>query len=388
MCNHLLGISTIQINIAGCPWSETYEQNTFQKLYNGIPAHFIEIQVIEIKGDPDPENNNERSRIEAIWDFFQGESRFIQTKDLLETSIKAESINEGIDDITNGADNTGMIDSIQASENQSSQQSETVRFQYDGILKMDVSTIGGDNLQCTNYTRQMYDPSMSQSFHVVDYMATFSMEIALKYELIPGTLFCNKVDTELHRIQIESNVGMDTNAGFAKFYANLGKNEQNILSACSVIAPPQGTADGACIIAVNNDEDDFSGQRNVTFFAGRPEPFSTRHTKYVNIKIIFGYFGDVSAVDSGSADDSVSSGTEKGGAKTKGGGGLSKIGRGAGTGGRSAPSGPKKDVKHRAEFFIVGLYSKGNGQSFALPTYEPIMVLRDPPGKSLYSFDI
>ncbi len=37
---------------------------------------------------------------------------------------------------------------------------------------------------------------------------------------------------------------------------------------------------------------------------------------------------------------------------------------------------------HVATFFIEGLYSKGPGNSFALPTHEPIMILRDPPGGS------
>jgi len=42
------------------------------------------------------------------------------------------------------------------------------------------------------------------------------------------------------------------------------------------------------------------------------------------------------------------------------------------------------DVSHVANFFIEGLFSKGhgNGNSFALPTHEPIMILRDPSGGS------
>jgi hypothetical protein len=31
------------------------------------------------------------------------------------------------------------------------------------------------------------------------------------------------------------------------------------------------------------------------------------------------------------------------------------------------------DVRHTAEFFIQGLYTKGPGSSFALPTNQPIM---------------
>jgi hypothetical protein len=36
--------------------------------------------------------------------------------------------------------------------------------------------------------------------------------------------------------------------------------------------------------------------------------------------------------------------------------------------------------RHVAEFIVTGDYDLGAGASFALPTYEPILVLRDPPG--------
>lgn len=43
------------------------------------------------------------------------------------------------------------------------------------------------------------------------------------------------------------------------------------------------------------------------------------------------------------------------------------------------------DVKYTSVFFIEGLYSKGPGNSFALPTHEPILIIRDPPGGSSYA---
>ena len=42
--------------------------------------------------------------------------------------------------------------------------------------------------------------------------------------------------------------------------------------------------------------------------------------------------------------------------------------------------GGTQEVEHEAIIFIEGLYSKGKGDSFALPSHEPIMILRDPPG--------
>ena len=41
-------------------------------------------------------------------------------------------------------------------------------------------------------------------------------------------------------------------------------------------------------------------------------------------------------------------------------------------------SGNGASASHNAQFFIQGLFMKGEGQSFALPTVEPIMILRDP----------
>ena len=38
-------------------------------------------------------------------------------------------------------------------------------------------------------------------------------------------------------------------------------------------------------------------------------------------------------------------------------------------------------VVHRAYMTVTGDYDLGKGDSFPLPTHEPIMIIRDPPGK-------
>ena len=48
--------------------------------------------------------------------------------------------------------------------------------------------------------------------------------------------------------------------------------------------------------------------------------------------------------------------------------------------------GGRKSPSHTAVFFLEGLYSKGPGNSFSLPTHEPIMILRDPPGGDSFAF--
>lgn len=42
-------------------------------------------------------------------------------------------------------------------------------------------------------------------------------------------------------------------------------------------------------------------------------------------------------------------------------------------------------MQHKTEVFIEGKYDKGPGNSFALPTHKPLMILRDPPGGSSYA---
>lgn len=43
------------------------------------------------------------------------------------------------------------------------------------------------------------------------------------------------------------------------------------------------------------------------------------------------------------------------------------------------------DVRHTAAFFVEGKYDKGVGRSFPVPTHKPVMVLRDPPGGDSYA---
>lgn len=40
-------------------------------------------------------------------------------------------------------------------------------------------------------------------------------------------------------------------------------------------------------------------------------------------------------------------------------------------------------VSHTAAIIVQGYFTKGPGQSYALPTHKPILVLRDPPVRSI-----
>jgi hypothetical protein len=208
---------------------------------------------------------------------------------------------------------------------------ETVRFQYDGKLKMDVTLKQtDDNKTCQNNTStDLTDPTIGKSFHVIDYMKIYKMRIDLFYEIIPGVAICDMLDAETHQVEIINNVGLDILSGFDAFYTQLDDEVKNALAVCSSIAPNKDTpAQGACLKSVKHNDQGREAGLDFHFAAGRPYPFGPTYTKNINYKVI---------------------------------GGVSS-------------------AQHFAEFFVEGLFSKGNGNSFALPTHEPIMVLRDPPG--------
>ena len=334
-CNKRLGNSVIKINILGCPgWSDTLEQPGFEMLHQGVPAQFLEVEIVDILDDS-------MDRIDFLFDHFQAEGPIIHTVNLLDTETEDNIVGDEKQERKDKEGSPGIADTGDFDDTSDKQTDdtdklkETVRFQYDGKMIMKVTLRDGDDLlQCKNYT-QGPDDDVTQSFHVLDYMKAFAVNIQLRYELIAADdgfegVYCDKVDEEEVKIQIESNVGMDDAAGFQLFWNQLSDTDQGILSACSTIPPPieNAKAAGPCLITPVNDNGNFAGLKNVGFVTGRPYPVGDS-TRFMLFQVL-------------GVDD---------------------------------------DVRHTAEFFIQGLYTKGPGSSFALPTHQPIMVLRDPPGK-------
>ncbi len=310
----------IKVRIKGCSDElhyggylyEPLEQTIFEKIYNNMPAHFLEIKVEEIVESSE------------ITEYFNGPEPIVRSINLLgigqEDKAMEDVIEEEEEDVGDtGTDTVDKIEDAEALED-GEKLKETVRFQYDGVLKMDVE-IGGDDLQCTNYALE--DPNNIDSFHVVEYMQLIDVSMKLKNEIIKDALYCNQVDTERYRLQIESNLGMDTNAGFAQFFDQLpSAQEKEFISKCSSIAPPGGEADGNCVLDIFSTEN--GSGLDIKLAVGRPN-ISPPYTKNLIIRVL------------------------------------------------------GSDILHRADFFIEGLFSKGPGDSFALPTHQPLMILRDPP---------
>lgn len=290
-----------------------FEQNTYEKVYNNVPAQYLEINVETIKdGDNDIEN---------LKTFFNGEDPIVRSINLISTEEEDEIEDELIaeeDGGDTGKDNSEVKDKNDYKATEDSK--ETVRFQYNGDLEMEVE-VEGDELECTPTDNKFKE---GDSFHVVEYMSLVDIKVNLRFKL-NDDLYCNIVDPGQHKLSIVSNLGMDSNAGFDEFYNNLPSDEQKqLISACSTIAPPSGKASGPCLLDIDSAE---SGSgKHVKLVVGRPN-INIPYTKNVNIRVV----------------------------------------------------GAANNVQHRADFFIHGQFSLGAGDSFALPTHQPVMVLRDPP---------
>jgi len=336
LCNVNLGPTSLQISIAGCEWSQDIQQDEYEKLHQDLPAQLLNIEIIEIHHHT------------HIQEFFRGTNPIVRTIDLRDTEGEDALLTEELDERREfDGEDTGMAnptdeafgEDAEGQEKAVDDVKESVRFQYNGNLKMDVTLRQTDEKKtCANpSTTELTDPTIGKSFHVVDYMKIFYMRLDLFYEIIPPRLthpvhvgaICDMLDEETHQVEIINNVGLDRLSGFDTFYSQLTDTVQDALAVCSSIAPDANTpAQGACLESVRHNDDGRKAGLDFKFAAGRPYPFGPTYTKNINFKVI---------------------------------GGVSS-------------------VQHFAEFFIEGLFSKGSGNSFALPTHEPIMVLRDPPG--------
>ena len=318
----------LQISIAGCTWSIDIQQDEFEKLHQDLPAQLLNIEIKETEH-------------QVIQEFFRGTNPVVRTIDLRDTEGQDALVKEEIDERREfDGEDTGTVNPTDEAfgEDTEGQQKavdkvkETVRFQYDGALKMDVTLRKSDEKKtCATpqVTTVLTDTTIGKSFHVIDYMKIFRIRLDLFYEIIPGGAICDMLDEETHQVETINNVGLDKLSGFDAFYKQLDEDVQNALAVCSSIAPDADTpAQGACLQSVKHNDDGKKAGLDFQFAAGRPYPFGPTYTKNINFKVI---------------------------------GGVSS-------------------VQHFAEFFIEGLFSKGSGNSFALPTHEPIMVLRDPPG--------
>ena len=226
----------------------------------------------------------------------------------------------------------------------------TVRFQYPGDLNMDISLIApGIFYPVKGCSFGGYDGDSFALFNTYDTNPyRFMWQVKLYYDLGLGeNFYCHQVETSL-RISVISELGVDTNENpsFASWESSLTGTYEPPLDACSVepgceYDVSQYARDNGTIVSnVDKGYDDGfpTGDASVSWsgydsylFAGRPNIVSD-YTKRLTFQV-FGSNSSMSLVE------------------------------------------PK--VIH---CLVTGKFDGSPFNSVQVPIYEPIMILRDPPG--------
>jgi hypothetical protein len=287
-CDHKLGRSTATVNIMGCDWKkDDLVQESYKQEFGNLPAAILEVQITEII------DTMTDTRLNAIYAAFQ-DPPVIRSIDLRDTSAKNGAIEDSNEDQFVGDSGTGTKDAKNTPDvdSKGAQEDEvTVRFQYDGILNMDVkyTPVNGavlpDLKDC--YGSELDDDV--DSFHVMDYLTFFYVRVDLEYVLIERSdpsmsLTCDIIENNI-TVSVASDLGIDSDTSFAAFWNGQDTATQNALAFCS---DDSNYGSGACVfdVRMNSEGDDAgvtvdenSNQENradgtiVTSLAtGRPNP--------------------------------------------------------------------------------------------------------------------
>ena len=321
-CDFTLGESTATIKILGCDWERKETQNVFKQQFGRLPAAILEVEITEIKDSDD-------RRLDNVWSAFQ-DPPLIRTIDMTDIGAETNTLNEYEEEKFEGDTGTAKDDQASDSSEGALEEEEKVRFQYDGVMSMAVSFENNDVVNTTDcFDKEIYPNA--DSFHVIEYMSLFTARIDVWHDI--NGQRCDAVD-EKYKVVVTNNVGLEDAeaSGFKRFYNALDSLTKEALAICSNKDPPGGEAPGPCVYDILHDDDGRKAGVDTSFATGRPR-IDADYEKSIMFSVI--------------------GGTE--------------------------------DVTHNANIFISGLYSKGPGNSFALPTHQPIMVLRDPPGGSSYA---
>ena len=340
LCDHTLGTSALEVKVNGCEqWKLDFTQK-FAKGQHQVPAHVLAVRVqsmVDAKG----------KSLTVLQEYFAPKT-MTQIIDLLDAeqdqSTQKEANDNKADDKSSGGeppdqDTTGKEKQLAEGEGKLSK----LRFQYDGDLQITKFIVEGNRApkSCTldsfnpsgNYGEKIgSDGAMTTaSFHVLQAGGEFKAEIFFKYKILEG-LFCDILPDDI-TVRFTNQVGIDS-TGFDDY-------------VLSKLTPAQGTrlrkCSKGCDSKVRHSERDGvktearalatervgDSDEDILFRAGRPNRGGD-HTKEFLVEVL------------------------------------------------------DKDLRtiktHRARVAVVGDYVLKKLASFALPTFEPILILRDPPG--------
>ena len=323
LCDHMLGISKIKVKVANCKWSQIITQDAFKAAHT-VPGHVLTVRVVDVI---DPTTKNTRNPIQEWFATDDME----QSVNLLETAME--------DDAIGGGDDSPEASEMEQEEEALQETRETVRFQFDGDLE--VSFVAGTFVQdekgdCDGSTRSPKGDT-TYSLHVMPTGSVFIPSVFLKYKLldIDPPLYCDILSEDM-QVRMVNKVGVDIYQ-FGAYSTTTTDEDFESLVACSDrtftnrVEPP-GEKDvhyPSCLVNVTHDSEGHNAHAipSSKFKAGRPN-----------------YLPDFNKTFTIEVQD--------------------------------------RDImrRHVAEFIVTGDFDLDKGPSFALPTYKPILVLRDPPG--------
>ena len=406
-CNKFLGKNTVLIKVANCEWEpEPYVQSDNIIDFSNIPAHIMYVEVLDVV-------DSDGSSIFPIWQFFQGTNPIVRAIDLRDVDAEINILDNSANISNTGKEDEGAEETereeLAVMERKEEDQLDTVRFQYDGVLNMEVVVDRSkDRYTCEKEDRpNPADYTGAQSLHVIEYMTLFTVDIKLKYQILEGVT-CDIVDDDL-RVLVINNVGFDNFAGSEQFKNSITDDlTKAALSHCNPQASVQycspkdlSSNNDECVCPPEEDpnedkcEDSCASclktcdKENCADASSLDEwetclSESNFLTENSECKLACSDICETSGCAFAVEHDINDQDENVGGAR------VSDLLFATGRPNIVAPYTKSMifkvigaDVVHKAAIFIEGLYSKGPGNSFALPTHQPIMILRDPPGENL-----
>ncbi|CAK9105214.1 Hypothetical protein SCF082_LOCUS49043 [Durusdinium trenchii] len=325
LCNHALGTAKIHFKVeGGCGWVHEVEQPDFRG-YHLVPAHFLQVSVFNVV------NSGNGNVINSVTQALASELRYIDLREVNEEEEVKGNIANSTTKVAApqlDSDEAAIVAEEEAKEEDREEEFQRVRFQYDGQLVLEPRLTADRNLgdeYCSGIAGAPLSsvPGATSSFHVLPFQTVFLLTVNLKYELLQG-LSCDIAADDLV-VRVSNNVGLiEGAASDDAFLLELQENgyDRDLLSLL------QECNGAGCERGIIHDVNPATGAKS----RARLEQFLMTGRPNIN----------------GDHDKRITVSTQ--------------------------------GVSHEIQVVVVGDYDQGGGSSFALPTYEPLLVVRDPPG--------
>ena len=323
LCNKTLGTAYIKYSILGCNWNGSILQQSNHFGSHFIPAQVVRILVILV-------NDYSNTPVTIVNNFFSDKQKIVDLRKYVDPSAASSSFNSDATGSRLGVFSPPMLNQTE--------NTEYVRFQYDGNLKLKFKLTSADSVgaqckqECTDFSSPYYQTC--DSIHVISALSIVQFDVSVYYEILPG-LTCDIVQDGTV-ITLYNHLGYENIPNFEQsdFFVFLPSDEKNLIKKCY-----PSCINNITYIATSDDGQALGGAglHNFSLYAGRVEKIRP-YTRHLLIRVSGYTF-----------------------------------------------SAEYQEYEHSATFIIQGTYKDGDGLSFAFPTHTPVMILRDPPGGSSFA---